>query len=168
VIALAYAACFLALAALAGLAAASGGRWLLRAPLVAATPLLALGVWWQLSQRDGWPTGAHPAEGSAFVAGLVHSPAPGDPGAIYLWTQPPGTATPRAYRLPYSPALEQQVAHAAKEAKRGVRIAVSSRRARGPAGQKGPRSAVRFIRLPPADLGVKRHEGAAALSPSGG
>jgi len=161
VIALVYAACFLALGALAGLAAASGRHWLLRAPLLVATPLLALAVWWQLSQRDGWPAGAHPAEGSAFVAGLVRSPTPGDAGAIYLWTQPPGTTTPRAFRLPYSPALERQVASAAKQAKRGARVAVTSRPMRGRHGQGGPRATLRFVRLPPPGMGVKGRRRAA-------
>jgi hypothetical protein len=104
------AGCFLALAALAGVAASSGGHWLLRLPVLAATPLLALGVWWQPSTVDGRPAGSRPAEGSAFVAGLVRSPSPGDAGAIFLRTQPPGTTTPRAYRLLYSPDLERQVA----------------------------------------------------------
>ena len=63
-------ACFLALAALSGLAAANGRRWALRLPLLAATPVLALAVWWQLSQRDGLPTGARPADGSALVASV--------------------------------------------------------------------------------------------------
>ena len=51
-----FAVCFLALATISGLAVAGGPHWALRLPLIAATPLLALGVWWQLSQRDGWPT----------------------------------------------------------------------------------------------------------------
>jgi hypothetical protein len=161
----AYAGCFLALATLAGFAAASGARWLLRLPLLAATPVLALGVWWQLSQRDGWPIGAHPQDGSAFVAGLVRAPAPGDPGAIYLWTQPPGTTTPRAYRLPYSTALERQVARAAHESKGGVRVTVRSGgtgRRHGRKASDGQHGALRFVRLPPAQLAVKGHPVSAA------
>jgi len=163
VLILAYAGCFLALAALAGLAAASGRHWLLRLPLLAATPLLALGVWWQLSTRDGWPAGAQPANGSAFVAGLVRSPTPGDAGAIYLWTQPPGTTTPRAYRLPYSPALERQVARAAHDAKKGTRVAVGFKRAERRHGKNsGPKAALHFYRLPPAGVQVKEHALASA------
>jgi hypothetical protein len=154
-ITLAYAGSFLALAALAGLAAASGSRWLLRLPLLAATPLLALAVWWQLSQRDGWPTSARPTDGSAFVAGVVQSPAPGDAGAIYLWAQPPGSAKPRAYRLPYSPGLEQQVARAAAAARRGIPIAMRTKRTTGRKGQHGQRGALRFYREPPPGLDVK-------------
>ena len=101
---LVFPACFLALAALSGLAAANGRRWALRLPLLAATPVLALAVWWQLSQRDGLPTGARPADGSALVASVVQAPTPGDAGAIYLWARPPNSETPRSYRLPYTPA----------------------------------------------------------------
>ena len=153
--ALAYAGCFLALAAAAGLAAASGSRWLVRLPVLAATPLLAVVVWWQLSQRDGWPVAARPAEGSEFVAGLVRAPSPGDRGAIYLWTQPPGTETPRAYRVPYSPELEREVARAAKAEKAGVRVVVRSRhKAKGDVTQAAAPS-VRFVRLPPAVMTEK-------------
>jgi len=156
VTALTYAACFLALAATAGLAAASGSRWLLRLPVLAATPLLALAVWWQLSQRDGWPASARPAENSEFVAGVVRAPAPGDPGAIYLWTQPPGTATPRAYRVPYSPDLEREVARAAHAEKAGIRVVVRARRkTKGGRSQSPSVPSVRFVRLPPAAVTEK-------------
>jgi hypothetical protein len=158
VVDLAYAGCFLALAALAGLAATSGAHWLARLPLLAATPLLAVAVWWQLSARDGWPAGNRPADGSAFVAGLVRSPTPNDPGAIFLWTQPPGTTTPRAYRLPYSPGLERQVARAAADAKTGVRVAVRLRRGKKGHGADGAKPAIlHFYRLPPAGSDVKAH-----------
>jgi hypothetical protein len=158
-------ACFLALAALSGLAAAAGRRWALRLPLLAATPLLALAVWWQLSARDGWPTGSHPAEGSSFVAGVVQAPTPGDAGAIYLWAQPPNSDTPRSYRLPYSRQLERQVAHAATAAKRGARVGVrTARRTAGARRRRGARAQVmssrfEFYRLPPPELEVKAHAG---------
>jgi hypothetical protein len=132
---LVYAACFLALAALSGLVAATGSRWAFRLPLIAATPLLALGVWWQLSQRDGLPTNSHPPDGSAFVAGVVQAPTPENEGAVYLWAQPPNSATPRSYRLPYSSELEQQVARAAKAARAGQRVGVRSA-ARSGAGRR--------------------------------
>jgi hypothetical protein len=155
---LALAGCFLTLATLSGFAAASGRRWALRVPLLAATPLLALAVWWQLSQRDGWPVGAHPPDGSEFVAGVVQAPAPHDPGAIYLWTQPPGTSTPRSYRLPYSPELERRVAEASHRARSGAHIAVRTghraRRGHGTMQQNGQPS-LQFFRLPPPGLEVK-------------
>jgi hypothetical protein len=160
---LVYAACFLALAALSGLAAAGGRRWALRLPLIAATPVLALAVWWQLSQRDGWPSGSHPADGSAFVAGVVQAPTPENAGAIYLWAQPPSSSTPRSYRLPYSRELEQQVARAARAAKSGARVAVRAARKRRRAGrsrgQAQTRPALRFYRLPPRAAAVKEDAG---------
>jgi hypothetical protein len=159
---LVYAACFLALAGVSGLAAATGPRWALRLPLLAVTPLLALAVWWQLSQRDGWPTGSHPVEGSAFVASVVRAPTRGNAGAIYLWAQAPNSDQPRSYRLPYSPKLEQQVAQAASVAKHGARVGVraarNARRANGARGaQLQSASSVEFYPLPPPTLEVKGH-----------
>lgn len=155
-----YAACFLALAAVTGLAAANGTRWTLRLPLLAATPLLALAVWWQMSQRDGWPTAAHPANGAAFVAGVVEAPTAGRSGAIYLWAQPPNSNAPRAYRLPYTQELERQVAHAAKASKRGARVGVRLK----PRGKNRGRDTIRsesveFYRLAPPALPPKDHSG---------
>jgi hypothetical protein len=156
VTALAYAGCFLALAAVAGLAAASGSRWLVRLPVLAATPLLALVVWWQLAQRDGWPASATPAENAEFVAGLVRAPSPGDPGAIYLWTQPPGSGTPRAYRVDYSPDLEREVARAARAEKKGAHVVVrTSSKRKGHGAQAASSSTMHFVRLPPAAITEK-------------
>jgi hypothetical protein len=155
--ALVFAGTFLALAAAAGFAAASGTHWLLRLPVVAVTPMLAVAVWWQLGQRDGWPVPAQPAEGSAFVAGLVHVPAEGDPGAIYIWTQPPSSTAPRAYRLPYSPQLERQVAQASRAGKAGMRVAVTRRgiKRHGNGGGGSSTASLRFVRLPPAEAPAK-------------
>jgi hypothetical protein len=169
--ALVYPACFLALAALSGLAAAPGPRWALRMPLIAVTPLLALAVWWQLSQRDGLPTGSRPADGSAFVAGVVQPPTPNNAGAIYLWAQPPNSDTPRSYRLPYSHQLERRVALAARAAKHGARVGLraaikppaSTAKRGGQTGKRGAQvpsfSAVQFYRLPPPEPAVKGRRG---------
>jgi hypothetical protein len=155
-----YAACFLALAAVSGLAAASGRRWALRLPLLAATPLLALAVWWQMSQRDGWPTAGHPADGAAFVAGVVEAPRPGNSGAIYIWAQPPSSTTPRAYRLPYTQQLERQVARAAKAAKRGARVGVRAHTKSKNRGRDNVRAkSLEFYRLAPPTLPLKDHTG---------
>ena len=160
---LVYPACFLALATLSGRAAASGRRWALRLPLLAATPVLALAVWWQLSQRDGLPSGSRPADGSAFVASVVEAPTPGDAGAIYLWTQPPNSETPRSYRLPYSRELERDVAHAASAAKHGTPVGVRApRKAKGSKRRRGGEAtsaSLQFYRLPPHELEAKDHSG---------
>ena len=160
---LVYPACFLGLATVSGLAAAAGRRWALRLPLLAATPVLALAVWWQLSQRDGWPTGSHPADGAAFVAGVVQAPTPGNAGAIYLWAQPPNSDAPRSYRLRYSRQLERQVAHAAGAAKRGARVGLRAarkpKRVQRAGGPQVPRGPLEFYRLPPPKLEAKDHAG---------
>jgi hypothetical protein len=157
---LVYPACFLGLATVSGLAAAAGRRWALRLPLLAATPVLALAVWWELSQRDGWPTASHPADGAAFVAGVVQAPTPRNAGAIYLWVQPQNSDAPRSYRLRYSRQLEQQVAHAASAAKQGVRVGL--RAARKPTRRRAgapqmPSGRLEFYKLPPPKLEAKDH-----------
>jgi hypothetical protein len=164
---LVYPACFLALASVSGLAAAAGRRWALRLPLLAATPLLALAVWWQISQRDGLPTTSHPADGAAFVAGVVQAPTPGNTGAIYLWAQPPNSDTPKSYRLPYTPQLERQVAHAASAAKRGRRVGLRVAKKRKPTGRRSdsraqaqaPSSPFEFYGLPAPRLPEKARAG---------
>jgi hypothetical protein len=153
VTALAYAACFLALAALAGIAVTDRGSWLARAPLLALTPVLAIAVWWQLSQRDGWPMSARPANGSLFLASIVQSPAPGSAGAIYVWAQTPGSTTPRAYRMPYDPKLEQQVARAAHASRSGARVGIRTGHP-GHSGRRGSpqqssQAQLHFYKLPP-------------------
>lgn len=152
---LAYAACFLALAALTGLAATGRVPWLARLPIIAATPILAIAVWWQLNQESGWPTGTNPANGSVFVASVVQSPTPTSKGAIYLWAQAPGATTPRAYRLPYDPQLEKQIASAAHASRSGQRVAIQTNKpaARAKGGASNTQNAgkrLRFYKLPPA------------------
>jgi hypothetical protein len=160
-----YPACFLALAVLTGLVVASGRHWALRLPLLAATPLLAIAVWWQLAQRDGLPSDSHLADGSAFVAGVVQAPTLGDAGAIYLWVQPPNSTTPRAYRLPYSRQLEQQVGDAAKAAKRGGHVGVRGAQRPTHAKRRGGGDAdvrtsnLRFYRLPSPAFEAKASPG---------
>jgi len=159
---LAYAACFLALAALTGLAATGRASWLARLPLLAATPVLAIAVWWQLSQTSGWPAGGQPADGSVFVAGVVQSPTPTSRGAIFLWAQPPGASTPRAYRLPYNRQLEQQIANAAHAARAGQRVAIrangTQRPKHGSGGQSSAGSRLKFYKLPPQGIQEKNGE----------
>jgi hypothetical protein len=161
---LAYAASFLALAGVTGFAATRRGSWLARLPLLAATPVLAIAVWWQLSQESGWPHGGKPLNGSVFVAGVVESPTPTDRGAIYLWAQPPGTTTPRSFKLPYSMQLEQQVANAARAAKKGGRVAIRAsanvpkRKSRGSGGDSNASLLFHFYKLPPAGMQEKAGE----------
>jgi hypothetical protein len=158
--ALTYAACFLALAALTGLAVTGRASWIARLPLLVLTPLLAIAVWWQLTQRDGWPASSKPANGSVFVASVVQQPTPTNAGAIFIWTQPPGTNTPRAYRLPYDPALEQQVAQAAHVSRAGTPVAIRSIRHKGQlvkrsSGQRTGGTQLRFYKLPPPRFTAK-------------
>ena len=152
---LVYPACFLALATLSGLAAAAGRRWALRLPLLAATPLLALAVWWQLSLRDGWPTSSHPADGSSFVASVVQAPTPGNAGAIYLWAQPPNTDTPQSYRLPYSPNSNDK-SHTQRALRSEARESASALRAPRPGRDSGEAAGRRWCLPTLSSTGYRR------------
>jgi hypothetical protein len=57
-----------ALASISGLAVAEGPRWALRLPLIVATPLLALALWWQ-------PTG-HAAQSTSPSTSFYRLPPP--------------------------------------------------------------------------------------------
>jgi hypothetical protein len=160
---LAYAGCFLALAALAGLAAASGGHWLARLPLLAATPLLALGVWWQLSERDGWPAGSRPAEGSASSPGWSARHRRATRTRSSSGRSRPGRRRRARTGFRDRPGLERQVARAAHDAQKGARVAVSFRPAQHRHGKStGARSRLHFYRLPPPAVQVKGHRRAGA------
>ncbi len=137
-----YALAFAGLAALAGaLLAAGRAPFALRLALAAATPWLAFAVWQAARPPAGWPASAQPPQDAAFVSGVARVPSAGDPGEIDLWVEPAGATRPRAYRLPYSPALHQQLlaALAAQRRTRGnVRLLV-----RQPARSGGGRGRLR-------------------------
>lgn len=150
--AVAFTAAFLALAVLAGVAVSTGRRWVLRLPLLVVTPLLALAVWFALSNQAGWPTTARPTAGSEFVAAVVRSPTPDNAGAIYLWVLPPHASAPRAHRLPYSPELERQVSKAAAAQRHGHTVGIRTLNVHSGHGQHGQplkKNQLRFYELPP-------------------
>ncbi|MBV8597747.1 MAG: hypothetical protein JO017_02890 [Actinobacteria bacterium] len=111
-----------------------GGSWKRRAPFVVLAPALALGLWLGRADPAGWPT----LSGIPKQAGLVWAqivepdPATADPGRIYLWLDT-GKPSPRAYSLPYSRPLHEQVQKALQAIRLGDPIEVSRR------GQRTPR-----------------------------
>jgi hypothetical protein len=143
---------------------AGGASWKWRAPYIVAAPALALGLWLAKPDTRGWPTTAHiPAHATLQWARVDEpDPATASPGRIYLWLDV-GTAAPRAYSVPYSRALHEQVQHALKQVQHGQSVAVARTRptarrrgshAAGANSTNGRRSVIRFyphpeVRLPP-------------------
>lgn len=138
---------------------AAGAPWRRRAPFIVAAPALAFGLWLGRPDPTGWPSGAHIPAHASLQWAVVDEPDPSttDPGHIYLWLDVGGTA-PRAFALPYSRSLHEQVQHALTAVQHGRPMAVArsgasgSRRGRHAAA--GQRSVVHFyrhlpVRLPP-------------------
>jgi hypothetical protein len=132
----AYAALTLGLAwALIG----SGG-WRRRVPFVVATPALAFGLWLGQPDASGWPSVNKVPKQAALVWARVDEPdtASGNRGRIYLWLDT-GAPAPRAYELPYTRSLHEQVQKALKSVQHGKPIEVA-RVKRGRKPVRGQRS----------------------------
>lgn len=115
----------LAVLALVTGVALTGRPWPLaaRVPLIVAAPWVAFAAWHLAQPSPGWPAPRKPPRDSVFVAGVVREPDPAtkDRGEIDLWLTPPGASRPRAYRLPYTRQLHEQVQQARDGAKHGGR-----------------------------------------------
>lgn len=126
------------------------GKWQIKLAAI----LIMLGfnffVWQALATFSGWPTHQKPPARSVFVQAVVNEPDPqtNDPGSIYLWLVPltkPGSPLgyqsngnePRAYYLPYSEALYQQVLKAQQQQKKGHGQPVIVQSARRHGGVRG-------------------------------
>ena len=157
-LALAYAALALGLAwTLAG----GGGDWRLRAPYVVLAPAVALALWLGRPNPAGWPTAAAVPGHSELQWALVDEPDPAaaDPGRIYLWLDV-GKRAPRAFSLPYSRALHEQVQRVLRQVAHGRPVAVGRSRARAVRsreGGSGRRSVIRFYPHPAVRLPPKTH-----------
>ena len=124
--------------------------------LIVVVPLWAFLVYGALDSFEGYPTEGAPPAKSRLIASEVVEPSPDDPGRIFLWTVPPESPsvlgkdtdgyTPRAYAVPYSRPLHEQL-EGAKQAQKalGQRFGV----------REGPRGEYRVYRLPPPGPGPK-------------
>ena len=139
---------------------AGGPSWKLRMPFIVAAPALALGLWLGRPDTSGWPSDAHIPAHAALQWAVVDEPDPAtaDPGHVYLWLDV-GGAAPRAFALPYSRSLHEQVQRALKSIQHGRSMAVgrttsaaARRRSKASAGQGGT---VHFYRHPTVQLPPK-------------
>lgn len=136
---------------------AGGTPWKLRAPFIVAAPALALGLWLGRPDTSGWPSAAHIPAHSALQWAVIDEPDPAtaDPGHVYLWLDV-GGAAPRAFTLPYSRPLHEQVQRALRSIQHGRSMAVArsvpgARRSKSSSGQGGSVHFYRHpvVRLPP-------------------
>lgn len=154
------AAAFLGLASLLGWTLiGAGAHWPPKLTAILLTPGVAFMVWKEHRPMTGWPTNAGPPADAVFVSGSVEEPSRGSHGAIYLWLTRPGEAKPRAYELPYSRPLHEQVQAAMQDAKRGERVGVrrvTQTKGTGTSGARAQtRSPYEAYRLPPPNPGPK-------------
>lgn len=153
------AAAYCALALGLGWLLAGGRRWRTKAVYVVCAPALALALWLGRPDPTGWPSRDAVPVHAQLVSALVDEPDPtnGDPGRIYLWLDL-GAPAPRAFSLPYSRRLHEQVQRALDAVRHGTPVAVAHTPALGAhragAGH-GLRAPLRFYPHPPAQLPPK-------------
>lgn len=101
----------------------SAWPWPLKAAAIVVTGTAAVMLFVAVTGMLGWPTEAFPPARFTLHGSLVREPDKGRPemafgsGAIFLWLSPPRDADgrpepPRAFALPYSRELHEQVARA--------------------------------------------------------
>jgi hypothetical protein len=133
----------------------SRGRWWLKLPTIAVTSLFTFAVWNALDSFSGWPTAENPPAHALLVASTVD-----EPRAIYVWLVPPDApgllryrperSEPRAYRLPYSRQLHEQVDRGTALAKQGRPVELQ--RMQGTGSSRRTRFRVRSFVFPPQRL----------------
>lgn len=134
--------------------------WRRRAPYIVCAPPLALALWLGRPDPAGWPSAASIPKGAQLVWAQVDEPDPSvsDPGHVYLWLDVGGTE-PRAYVVPYTRTLHQQVQKALQSVKRGRPMGVARTVGGHGHGQATPghRGEIRFYPHPPVVLPAKTH-----------
>ena len=135
----------------------SSFHWSAKAAIIIICGLFYLALWHALPRLQGRPLDGPPPAEFELVSQLVIQPDKrGGQGAIYLWvidlTQARRPA-PRAYKLPYSEELHENIVRATADGKtqKGARV----KQASGAAGTK-PSERIQFQpmptpRLPPKD-----------------
>lgn len=147
------AAAYAALALGLGWMLAGDRAWRWRAPYIVLAPAVAVALWLWRPNTAGWPTSARVPPHASLVWSVVREPDPStsDPGRIYVWLDV-GKASPRAYSVPYTRALHQQVQRALNAVSHGRPVEVSgtpaARRRPGGGHAGGQRATLHFYSQP--------------------
>ncbi|MEY4723331.1 MAG: hypothetical protein RLZZ324_844 [Candidatus Parcubacteria bacterium] len=109
-------------------------KWTLKLALILVVPTFGLAVWHAVGSYPGWPARDKPPPQSVVYDSIIMEPQAENPGAIFMWVVPlaskgtpaynpleylPDGIEPRAYRLPYSRKLHEQLQKAKDMRKRG-------------------------------------------------
>lgn len=155
--------CFLVLALLLlSLNLRSVWSWRVKAAAIAVTGLAAVGFFVAATWMLGWPTEATPPARFTLHGGLVHEPGKTgrrpEPGAIFLWLSrveeiDRRPAPPRAFALPYSRELHEQVARATARLEQGRPVEGRTRKRTGLLRREVP--VIELFEAPLAELPPK-------------
>lgn len=124
------------------------GKWWLKLPLIIIVPAFSFVVWSSLASFSGWPTTNASPRAAYYLYGYSVEPDSNQniKGAVYIWLIPnstkhgvfdyaPKAGEPRAYKLPYSRKLEQQVQQANAEVAHGQMVEFSRPASKGGHGR---------------------------------
>lgn len=101
-------------------------HWAIKSVVVVLVAVYLPISYFSLTGILGWPTYGKLPDRFRLIGAEVYEPdkAQGTPGEIYLWvtalSDRAGRATPRAYKLPYSPVLHSKISEAEKGLNSGV------------------------------------------------
>jgi hypothetical protein len=133
----------------------SRGAWWLKLGTIVVASSFTFAVWDALDSFSGWPTEQHLPSRSLLLSSSVD-----EPKAIYVWVIPPSrsgplaynadASEPRAYRLPYSRQLHEQLDRGTAMASKGQPIEL--RRTGANASGRKTRFVVRGYRMPRGSL----------------
>jgi hypothetical protein len=139
----------------------SRGPWWIKLPTIVATSLFTFVVWHALDSFSGWPTAQGPPPRALMLGSSVD-----EPRAIYVWLLAPSApgpleyrpdgGEPRAYRLPYSRELHEQVDRASKLASKGQPVELKA--VQGDTRGRNARFVVRRYQLPATSLPRKNSD----------
>jgi hypothetical protein len=140
----------------------SAWRWPVKAWAIALTVGYLIAGFVALQATLGWPTKAAPPARFQLYAALVREPnrAIRSNGAIYLWLSPRSAdgepnGAPRAYALPYSRALHEQIARAQGRLRAGRPVVGTAGRRAGQPGLDTRSLQVKLYEAPPVQLPPK-------------
>lgn len=126
------------------LVTAARGPWAVKLALIVFVPLFCFAIWHSLESYKGYPIDEGLPAKSIIISTIVVEPDHDQDGKIYLWLVPvsrensllgyrPGENEPRAYVLPYSRPLHEDID--GLRGKKGTAVLVRASRE----GKKGSR-----------------------------
>ena len=150
------AAAYAVLALGLGWSLASGASWRRRIPFIVGAPVLAFALWLGRPDPAGWPKSGHVPSDAALVSALVREPDPAsaDKGRIFVWLDV-GRSSPRAFALPYTRRLHEQVQRALARVARREPVRMVAARS-GTRSASGTVRSIRFTVRRPSALPSKR------------